>query len=186
MKPLSLCIAPLLGLFLMPRPCHAHPETGLLPDAIAEVEYRIVLDITPNDLKTRNRLGVVLCRKNKIAEAEREYATVLRMAPNDFDAHDGMGLVRLRQRRYDEALSWFKKAISLCREDSLVHRDLGNALEGSGRTSEALAAYREGIAVSDVLIRKGINREAEITRRAALVAALQNLQEKIKSTKVPQ
>jgi Flp pilus assembly protein TadD len=167
----------------MPGLVHAHPETGLLPDAIAEMEYRIVLDITPTDINTRNKLGIVLYRKNKLQEAEKEFASVLRIAPNDFDAHDGMGLVKLKENKSSEAVAWFQKAIVLNSEDTLVHHSLGLALEQLGRLQEATASYRKGLEVNERLLRKGVNRSKELERKNTLIAALQNLQIRMKTAK---
>ncbi len=171
------------SLFIFPGFSHAHPETGLLPDAIAEMEYRIVLEITPKDLMTRNRLGIVLYRKNRLKEAEKEFAEVLRTAPNDFDAHDGMGLVKLKEMKCVEAVAWFKKAVSLNSEDTMVYHSLGLALEQLGRVREAEASYRKGLEVNDRLIGRGVNRDKELERKKTLLAALQNLLARMKPAK---
>ncbi len=170
-------------LFLFPRHSGAHPETGLLPDAIAEMEYRIVLEITPGDIATRNRLGIVLYRKNKLREAEKEFADVLRVAPRDFDAHDGMGLVKLKERKAAEAVGWFQKAIGINSEDSMVYHSLGQALEELGRMREAEASYRKGLEVNERLIRRGVNKEKELGRRSTLHTALQSLLGRMKPEK---
>lgn len=171
------------SLFLFPAFSHAHPETGLLPDAIAEMEYRIVLEITPNDIKTRNRLGIVLYRKNKLKEAEKEFAEVLRTAPRDFDAHDGMGLVKLKEQKGAEAVAWFQKAVSLNNDDTMVYHGLGLALEQLGRLPEAEVSYRKGLEVNERLIRRGVDRDKELERKNLLLAALQNLQTRMKPAK---
>jgi tetratricopeptide (TPR) repeat protein len=166
---------------LMPGLSHAHPETGMLPDAIAEMEYRIVLEITPNDIKTRNKLGIVYYRKNKLKEAESEFAEVLRVAPKDFDAHDGMGLVKLKEHKSGDAVAWLQKAIAINSEDTVVHHSLGLALEQTGRLREAEASYVKGLEVSERLIRKGANRDKELERKNQLLGALQNLRTRLKS-----
>lgn len=169
------------SLCLMPGLSHAHPETGLLPDAIAEMEYRIVLEITPNDIKTRNKLGIVYYRKNKLKEAEREFTEVLRAVPKDFDAHDGMGLVKLKENRNDDAVAWFQKAVLLNSEDTMVHHSLGIALEQTGRLKEAEGSYLKGLEVNERLIRKGANRDKELERKNLLLGALQKLWTRLKS-----
>lgn len=179
-RSLVLILAAVLGL---PALAAAHPETGFLPDAIAETEYRIVLEITPRDIQTRNRLGIVLYRKNKLKEAEREFAEVLRQAPADFDAHDGMGLVKLKAGKGDEAIAWFQRAIALKGDDTLVHHGLGRSFEQVGRLREAEAAYRKGIEVSERRLRSGGDRNREMERKNTLVSALQNLQARKKPAK---
>ncbi|SNB47464.1 tetratricopeptide repeat protein [Geobacter sp. DSM 9736] len=180
--PASLLVA-LFMPALLPLPASAHPESGFLPDAIAETEYKIVLDLNPRDNVTRNKLGVVLYRKNKLKEAERCFGDVLRAEPRNFDAHDGMGLVRIKERKYEEAVSWFRKAIGIAPDDTMVHYNMGFAFEQMGKLKEAEAAYRRSLEVNAGLIRKGMNREVEAGKRAILVSALTSLNNRMKQTR---
>ena len=168
---------------LAPHAVWAHPETGLLPDAIAETEYKIVLEINPKDIATRTKLGMVLCRKNKLNEAEQQIAEALRLAPKDFDAHDVMGLIRLKGKKPAEAIVWFQKAIAIKSEDTMVHHSLGLAFEQTGLYREAEASYRRGLEVNDRLLRKGANREKETERKATLLSALQGVQARLKTSR---
>ncbi|MBT1072966.1 tetratricopeptide repeat protein [Pelotalea chapellei] len=177
--PVIVTIAALLA----PSLVLAHPETGLLPDAIAETEYRIVLEINPKDIQTRTKLAMVLYRKNKLKDAERELVETLKVAPRNFDAHDVMGLIRLKEKKSAEAIAWFQKAISIKSDDSMVYLGLGQALEESGRNSEAEAAYRKGLEVSENMLRKGLNREKEAERKNSLLSALQKAQNKKKPSR---
>ena len=168
-------ILPVLALVFPTGSAIAHPETGFLPDAIAEVEYKMVLDINPKDIKTRNRLGIVLYRKNRLKEAEAQFTMVLRQSPSDFDGHDGLGLVALKERRLADAVGWFQRAIALNGEDTLVHYNLGVALEGLGRRHEARREYEQALAVNERLLRRGINREFEAGKTAPIKSALLRL-----------
>ena len=38
----------------------AHIEQGNMPDSVAEMEYRILLEFEPDNLEVRNMLGMVL------------------------------------------------------------------------------------------------------------------------------
>lgn len=164
----------------IPALSYAHPESGFLPDAIAEMEYKIVLDINPKDIETRNKLGVVLYRKDKLSEAEKEFLKVLEMSPKDFDAYDGMGLVRMKQKKYKEAVNWFKKAIEILEEDTMVHYHLGSAYEQMGNFDDAMKAYKKALAVNSMLIEKGINIDLEATKKSTVMSALRNVEEKIR------
>jgi len=178
MKTLA-CSILILSLSL-PVLAYAHPETGLLPDAIAETEYKIALEMDPRDTGTRNNLGLVFYRKNKLKEAEREFSEVLRTAPKDFHAHEGMGLVRLKTGKNAEAVAWFQKAILLNPEDTMVHHSLGQAFEQSGQLPMAEASYRQGLEVNKRLLKKGVNRHQEMDRKKLLVAALKNVKNKMR------
>lgn len=174
----------LIVMLFIPTSGFAHPESGFMPDAIAEMEYKIVLDINPKDIDTRNKLGIVLYRKNKLNEAEIEFSKVLAVSPRDFDAHDGMGLVKNKQKKYEEAVTWFKKAIAISDEDTMVHYHLGLTYELMGNFIDAEKTYKKALAINDGLIRRGINRELEIEKKNTLVSALEYLQKKIESAKV--
>jgi len=174
----------LIVMLLIPASGFAHPESGFLPDAIAEMEYKIVLDINPKDIDTRNKLGIVLYRKNKLKEAEKEFSKVLEVSPRDFDAHDGMGLVKNKQKKYEGAITWFKKAIAISDEDTMVHYHLGLTYELMGKFVDAEKAYKKALEVNDLLIQRGINKELEIEKKSTVVSALQSLQKKMGSAKV--
>ncbi len=180
---MSLVYIILCGLLLMPLAAFAHPESGFLPDAVAEMEYRIVLDINPTDVATRNKLGIVLYNKNRLKEAEREFMEALKIFPNSFDAHDGMGLVATKGKKYGEAVSWFRKAVGLLDEDTMVHYHLGFALEQAGDLSDAESSYKKALAINNMLIQKGVNKDVETGKRDILFSAMRNLQGKKKMTK---
>ena len=165
-------------MFLLPALACAHPDAGLLPDAVAEMEYRMVVDLNPRDIATRNKLGIVLYRKGKLKDAQQEFGAVLALAPRDFDAHDGMGLVKLKERRYDEAVAWFTRAISLRPDDTMVHYNLGYTYEQMGRFKEARASYERSLGLSDAALRRGTNRQMEETRHATILASLKGVRER--------
>jgi len=162
-------------LLAVPAAALAHPESGLLPDAVAEVEYKIVLDLNPGDTETRNKLGVVLLRKQRPAEAEAEFSKVLEASPENFDALDGLGLAKLMQGKHKEAAGWFRKAISVREADTMVHYHLGLVHEGEGRLADAEKAYLRALEVSRARIMEGTEREAELAKTDFLSAVLGNL-----------
>ena len=170
----------LLFVLLLPETVLAHPESGFLPDAIAETEYKMIVEINPRDIATRNRLGIVLYRKNKLKEAENQFFEVLKIAPRDFDAHDGMGLVKIKARDFPEALMWVQKAIALSDTDTMVRYNLGLIYEMNGRYKEAETAYRQALAVNERNLQNGVNRDLEAGKRKIIEIALAALRNKLK------
>ncbi len=132
-------------LLISNAPASAHPESGHLPDALAETEYRIAVDLEPKNTDMRNRLGVILYRQNKLRDALKQFNTVLKMKPNDFDAHDGIGLVKLRKGKYDEAAKWFIKALEINDKDPQAHFHLGQAYLELGDLAKAIQEYRKSL-----------------------------------------
>lgn len=167
----------ILVIVFFPTLALADPPRGFLPDAIAELQYKMLVDINPHDIDARNKLGMALFRENKLQEAENQFAEVLRQAPRDFDAHDGMGLVKIKQRDFPAALSWIQKAISLSETDTMARFDLGLVYEYSGRFREAEIAYNQALAVNDQNMRIAIrlNRNAESLNRKIIIDTLRKL-----------
>jgi len=47
----------------------AHVTQGNMPEAVVEMEYRILLEFQPDNIKVRNKLAMVLYRLDKLDEA---------------------------------------------------------------------------------------------------------------------
>ena len=103
----------------------AHVAHGNMPDAIAEIEYRILLDFQPDNIEAINELAMVLYRLDKLDEALVELQRVLELEPDNFDALDTMGLVSFKQGKTQLALEYLKAAVRINSEDILVHYHLG-------------------------------------------------------------
>jgi len=172
----SLCL--ILLFFCWIAPAAAHIEKGSMPDSVAEMEYRILLEFEPENLEIRNQLGMVLYRLGKLDAAEEEFHYVLRRAPENFDAIDGLGLVNMKQAEYQLASDLFKKAITLNQEDMLVYLHLGQALEQLGDLPRAAEMYRSGLS-RGVSIKETPARDEQ---RQALLEALKNIQEQSETT----
>ena len=103
----------------------AHVAQGNMPDAIAEMEYRILLEFQPDNIEARNKLAMVLYRLDKLDEAFVELQRVLELEPNNFDALDTLGLVSFKQGKTQQALEYLQAAVRINSEDILVHYHLG-------------------------------------------------------------
>ncbi len=126
-----------------------HIDSNSMPDAVAEMEYRILLEFKPEDTVSRNKLAMVLYRLNKLEEAKTELTTILTASPHDFNALDLMGVIALQQKRYAEALQYCKSAAAVNPEDAMVHYHLGQVLTETGAYDEAEQAYRTGLKKTD-------------------------------------
>lgn len=123
----------------------AHVEKGSMPDHVAEVEYRILLEFKPEDNATRSLLGMALLRQNKLPEAEKEFRTILKAEPKNFDALDSLGLILIKQKRYTEALQHLNTAIAARPNDIMVHLHLGLALGRNGQIEAATTTLATGM-----------------------------------------
>jgi Tfp pilus assembly protein PilF len=158
----------------------AHIEKGQMPDPLAIMEYRILLEFEPDNLEVRNMLGMALYRQEKLDEAEQEFNFVLALDPQNFDAIDALGLVKMKQGKLDHAVDLFKKAIYINADDMLVHYHLGLALELLGDADSAARAYRSA------LDKKPSEDQGEwyLEQQQELIEALKNIGVKQKESSV--
>ncbi len=144
-----------------------------MPDSVAEMEYRILLEFKPNNLEVRNRLGMVLFRTNRFEEAAQEFRYVLEREPANLDAAGALALVFLAQERTREAVDLLRQVVAGKPADILSYYHLGRGLEHLGREEEAAETYRAGLALKAPDFH---GRPPETTRRL-----LQNALEKNKA-----
>lgn len=110
----------------------AHVSEDAMPDAVAEIEYRILLEFQPDNIETGNKLAMVLYRLDKLDEAAAVLQHVLDLDPGNFDALDTLGLVSFKQGKTQQALAYLEKAAGLSSEDLLVHYHLALAQDRLG------------------------------------------------------
>lgn len=135
-----------LAFLLLAKPhAYGHVAKGPMPDSVAEMEYRILLEFKPQNTEVRTKLAMILYRSNKLGEAVAEFTKVLQDVPDDFDALDGLGLALTGQEKFDQALVCFRKAMASNPDDGLIHYHLGQALEKKGDYPGAANAYRTAL-----------------------------------------
>jgi len=122
--------------------CHVEPD---MPDAIAEMEYQILLDIKPDDHEIRYLLGMVYFRQKNYSQAVEEFQRVVAEAPDYPYAYTGLGRVKMAHKEYDAAIDYFRRAITILPSDNHVYYFLGQALEAKGEIGEAEQAYLTAI-----------------------------------------
>lgn len=125
-----------------PNQAWSHVTDANMPDAVAEMEYQILLDFQPDNAEVRNKLAMVLLRKKKFKEAETELRTVLAKEPANFNALDGLGLVMCQTGRLEEAVRQHLAAIKINAQDAMAHYHLGQAYAALGDLTAARNAYR--------------------------------------------
>jgi Tfp pilus assembly protein PilF len=113
---------------LLPSLASAHYEGELLPDSVAVMEYSMVISMTPRDTLTRNKLGMVYLRQNKVSKAKEQFQEILKLDPSNFDALDSMGLACDKEGRYKEAAEWYGKALKVKASDAGVKKRYEAAL----------------------------------------------------------
>jgi len=142
--PIAVTIAVWLLFVVAVPPARAHVEQNM-PPGMAVMEYRILLEFTPDDYKTRLKFAAALEALKRYDEAEKEIKKVLTAKKNDFNAIDLLGLVRLRQGTVAEGIKLFNRAIAINPLDTMVFYHLGLALAESGEREEGIQALKQAL-----------------------------------------
>ena len=116
-----------------------------LLDAAVE-QYRIGLNLDPDDHKINNNLGNILRIKGQPNEAIGHYKRSLKSKPGDADVHYNLGIALQDIKSYQEAEDEYLAAINLVPEHSLAYLNLGGLLKAMGRPFEAIECYRASYA----------------------------------------
>jgi len=78
----------------------------------AEMQFKRILEIAPNDYKSHYYLGIIYARKNMLNEADEEFNSAISVNPSAQALCD-IGEVYYEQGRFDKAESKWKKATEI-------------------------------------------------------------------------
>jgi tetratricopeptide (TPR) repeat protein len=115
---------------------------NLLTDVAGE-EKRLI--DRPNDVETRNALGVGYVQLGRQADAIRQFEEVLRERPDHAMGHYNLAVMAMADRRFDEAIDHLNRALISRPDYSEAHNNLGVLLEAMGRGDEARAQFAEAL-----------------------------------------
>ncbi len=141
----------------------ARRETGAAPrpsgfalawSALASALFAVLLVLNLSGIQRRAsdgqsyfRLGIVLERQNKTAEAMQAYRQALEIDPTQGKAEVNLGRLLARAGRLDEARVHFQRGVRLDPLSVIGFSNLGQLEQLQGRREEALAAYRQALAI---------------------------------------
>jgi tetratricopeptide (TPR) repeat protein len=152
----------------------AHVEEGNMPDSVAEMEYRILLEFKPDKLEIRYKLGMVLLRSEKYAEAAKEFEYILKKNRQNVDAYLGLALAKTKLKNYPKAISLYLEALTISPDSMHIYYYFGQALEAKGDFNGAEAVYKDGLAHPPPT-----DDEHEIEARQKIAEALKKIQQKL-------
>jgi tetratricopeptide (TPR) repeat protein len=107
--------------------------------------FRKGLEINPNDVSLRHRLGTALAQLGDKAGAAAQFEEVIRRDSTQARAHFSLGVLLNEAGQYDEAIAHFKTAIQ--HEPGYVQArvQLAGVLARAGRPGEAVAEYARAL-----------------------------------------
>lgn len=119
---------------------HLLERQGGLERAVEQ--YRKAIELQPDFPTARNRLGIVLNKLGRNAEASIEFREAIRQKPNQAYLYNNLGFSLYLDGKYAEAEQAFQQAISLQPTFARANMNLGLTLGRQGRFDEALSAFR--------------------------------------------
>jgi tetratricopeptide (TPR) repeat protein len=136
----------------------------------AEVEYRAILQETPNDLEAHLGLAKALSEQGRYGEAIGEYEAALRFQPNNFKALVLLGKLYEIKRRDADAEAMFSRAAQVLPKDAGAQALLAWVSLRRGKLKQASRAIEQALAIKAdpefldtkayILMARGENDEA--------------------------
>ncbi|NPA94335.1 MAG: tetratricopeptide repeat protein [Thermodesulfobacteria bacterium] len=165
MKKRHLLSLVLVCSLLTPSMAFSHGDISKFPPSVQILQYKMALYMNPDDLETRNKLGIAYWLANRLKEAQKEFQAVLEKDPRNFNALDGMGLVLLKAGDLKSALSYFNKAEEINPSDVLVHVHKAVTFERMGKDESAQEEFAKAKSLATDLDREKIDKELELLKK---------------------
>jgi tetratricopeptide (TPR) repeat protein len=121
-------------------------KQGRLIDA--EVEYRTILRLSPENAEGLNRLGELVLVRGDAEAAAALFQTAVAANPLSVAAHRNFGNAFASLERYPESLDHYHKALAIDPKDDATLGRLGDVLRILGRFDEAATAFESAIAIA--------------------------------------
>jgi protein O-GlcNAc transferase len=118
----------------------------------AEVIYKEILKVQPDNYSVYNNLGHVLREKGELSEAIFCYRKAVEINPDIPMGYNNLANALQEKGQVDEAVKYYQKALDLKPDFDMARNNLavaycsiGNIQRGKGRSEEALNSYEEAL-----------------------------------------
>lgn len=121
---------------------HAHllERQGNLEGAVGQ--YRQALQLAPNFVSARNRLGITLNKLGRHAEASAEFARAVELSPSAAYLRNNLGFSQYLEGRYEASAATLQRVLELQPNFARARMNRGLALARLGRYADALQEFR--------------------------------------------
>ena len=137
--------------------------------AAAAEQYRLALEVQPNDATVHNKLGICYQQLQNDTMARREYERALELNPGYAEVWNNLGTLEQSKERFKQAVRAYKKAIEIKPGLATPWKNLGNAYLALERVAEAFEAYQEAFRLDPTVLES----EGGGVRAAGIDAATQ-------------
>lgn len=121
----------------------AYHEQGKFEEAV--VEYKIAIELEPDNPDTHRNLGTAYLDQGKWEEAAAAYEQAIDLNPNFGEAYGDVVAVYVSLDKVPEAIEAGEKAIELAPNYATAYSNLGVAYQQQNQRDEAVAAFQKAI-----------------------------------------
>jgi Tfp pilus assembly protein PilF len=115
-------------------------------------QYRIALEVQPNDAALRNKLGMCYQQLHNDPAARREYEKALEIDPAYAEAWNNLGTLDQARKSFRRAVRSYQKAIEIKPGLATPWKNLGNAFLALGQVDDAFVAYQEAFRLNPTVL----------------------------------
>jgi DNA-binding winged helix-turn-helix (wHTH) protein/TolB-like protein/Tfp pilus assembly protein PilF len=108
----------------------------------AEAEFKVAIELMPNDATAHHLYGLFLERRGRLQEATVEMAQALKLDPVSLIINKNVGDPFYYLRHYDEAIEQYRKTLELDPNFFLARLWLGKSYEQKGLYKEAIQEFQ--------------------------------------------
>jgi protein O-GlcNAc transferase len=120
-----------------------HHQAGRLREA--EMVYRRVLAVQPENPDALHLLGVIADQFGRAQEAEDLFRQAIAAAPNNPAIYTNLGNFQQKRGQLDQAIESYRMALNLGPDNWQTHNNLGVALASRGQLEQAIASYQRAL-----------------------------------------
>jgi len=142
----------------------------------AVATWNEALELSPDDAKAHNSLGVALAATGRTADAAAEYRKAMELEPDYADSYSNLGILDAQAGDLDHSIPLLQKALELSPWDAKTYSNLGNALASAGRIDESISYSRKAVQISPDDPEANANLGVGLARSGRLDEAIERFQ----------
>lgn len=122
-------------------------------------EYKIKLQMNPDDIKIWNNYGNALTEIKEYKRAIESYDRALKINPEYTTALYNKGIVLSKISKYKNAIEYYDKVLEIDPDNTKALINKGNSLTSIGKYKEAIGCYDKTLEIEPENIKADFNKE---------------------------
>lgn len=144
------------------------------PQAVAT--WTRALELSPDDAKAHNSLGVALAATGRAAEAVEHYQKAMELEPDYADSYTNLGILDAQAGDLDRGIPLLRKALELSPWDAKAYSNLANALASAGQIEESISYSQKAVKLKPNDPEANANLGVGLARAGRLDEAIERFQ----------